>query len=210
MYKKLVVTLLISCTFYFSSCTKIILAIYGYHSPKQETKLTLLNYIDKKKMSVDNILFVKTESEWFKLNKYGSDIICFDKNKNYYLYKDTLQCNAPAFMYCEHICNSEIPTGRINSGFKLDSLLSMTEDFGGNIPKASDDDYTIFIGWASWMGRLNSDHIKVWEESLLKSGCKLKVYKLCLDPLKQWGPPTYSISNKIATTRRNKKGEVIN
>jgi hypothetical protein len=186
------------------------LALHGAHLPRQERKLDLLNYLDSKNMNVDNVLFVKTEKDWLKVAKYGVEIICFDKNHNFYWYKDTSQCNAPAFMYCENICRTEIPLNRVDQNFKLDSLYSMIEDFLGDTPNMSNADYTVFIGWAKWNGRLNGDHIKVWEESLMKSGCNVKIYKLCLDPLVQWGTPTYTLSNKRTEVRRNKKGEVIN
>jgi hypothetical protein len=193
----------------FTSCTKIMLAAYGAHMPRPESKLALLNYLDSKKMNTDNILFAKTEKDWFTLAKYGVELICFDKNHDFYWYKDTSQCNAPAFMYCENICKTPVASERINPTFKTDSIFSLTEDFLGNTPKNNDADYTIFIGWAKWNGRLNGDHVKIWEEALNKSGCKVKVYKVCLDPLKQWGTPSYKFSKKTTEVHRNKKGKVI-
>ena len=203
----LILTILAFLT--LSSCTRVFLWLNHAHLPRPESKLDLLNYLHKKKLSVNNILFLKNETDWLKLGKYNADIICFNKDQNYYWHRDSTSCNAPTFLYCENICQTEIPTERVNSNFGLDSLLKLTEDFNGNAPLRTDADYTVFIGWSKWSGKLNGDHIKVWDETLEKAGCKVKVYKLCLDPLKEWGPSTFTISKKFHSNRRNKKGEVI-
>lgn len=204
MKKRFAILLLVIITT-LSSCTKLMMIAYDIHQPEPKSKLEVLNYFNKKKMATENILFIRSENDWLKLGNYGIELICFDKNNNFYWYKDTSQCNAPAFSYCENICDTPIPKNRINPNFKLDSLLSMTEDYSGNSPTISDADYTVVIGCGRFCGKLNIDHVKVWEEALKKSNCKIKIYKLCLDPLKQWGSPSYKISDDVSVKRRNKK-----
>lgn len=160
---------------------------YDIHKPKQKTKNYLINYYRKKGLVTDNLLFVKNQEDWIKLTKLpGVDLICFNKNQEFFWYRDSTQCNAPGFNYSEQICNSQVPIKRVNKNFKLDSLLSFAECFDGSSPKIDSADYSVVITCARYSGRLNKDHIKVWEENLRKSNCKVQIYKLCTDPLKEW------------------------
>ncbi|MNV19167.1 hypothetical protein D3C71_1100200 [compost metagenome] len=55
----------------------------------------------------------------------------------------------------------------------------------GEVEKA---DFYILIYWAVWTGKLNKDHVKIWED-LAKNNknCKVKVIKVNLDLQEYWG-----------------------
>ena len=55
------------------------------------------------------------------------------------------------------------------------------------LKEKSEYDYYVFIYTARFLGRLNKDHVKVWERNLKNAtGCKVKYYLIDLDWQKSW------------------------
>jgi hypothetical protein len=55
----------------------------------------------------------------------------------------------------------------------------------------SDANYHVFIYWAKFAGKLNKDHVKVWENQALENTkTKIKVYKVNMDFQEHWGKET--------------------
>lgn len=172
------------------SCKSIMKMSYGITEPKNENQKSLTNYLVSKKMNIDNILFVDTETSYIEYIKdFGSvpEAKIFDTNGYPISYKKENQdCNAGLF--------STIPELNLNSKLKpvegknLNEFLENLIDFNGNkvieLPKA---DFYLFISWAKFTGKLNKDHVKEWEELAAKNkSVKIKVYKVNLDLKEGW------------------------
>lgn len=48
----------------------------------------------------------------------------------------------------------------------------------------NDADFTVFLDWARFMGRLNVDHVRVWErQAAANPNADIAVYKITFDRL---------------------------
>jgi hypothetical protein len=45
----------------------------------------------------------------------------------------------------------------------------------------NDSAFTVLIYWGKWSGRLNKDHVRVWERELQSAKCSVQVYKISTD-----------------------------
>jgi hypothetical protein len=50
-------------------------------------------------------------------------------------------------------------------------------------------DFYLLIYWNVWTGKLNKDHVKIWEDLARENkNCKIKVIKVNLDIQEYWEP----------------------
>ena len=174
------------------SCNPIMKTIYGIKDPQVETKESLNKYMNSISMGSENNLVVNKKGKYnivlddFK--KIIPESVLFDSTGKRLTYKKEEQdCNAGLF--------ATIPELTINSSlkeekgsnleeFKSNLIYLDNEKSVGNLPKA---DFYLFISWARFVGKLNKDHVKVWEK-LAKDNpnAKIIVFKVNMDMQKRW------------------------
>ncbi len=177
--------------FILSSCNSALKTYYGFHDPCVENSETIQKYVFQKKINADNIAVTASEIKFrqvFKKNSKIPEIRVFGKDGNGFHYKDEHLCNAQAFDFTKRICSAnelERDTS-VNLASEINGLVDLNgrpltiNDFKGY-------DFIVFIYWAKFIGRLNKDHVKVWEDNLnAQNGCGIKVIKVNLDLQKNW------------------------
>ena len=182
--------LLILTLIFLSSCNLVLKTLYGVKKPKIETEKSLKDYLKRKGINADNIYAVNKDDyvKIIKQIKNIPEILVFDKNGNNIKYKETKQCNAKAFDFIETL--SKNTSFIYNDSLKLNDYLKKLKDFSGNPVKYNkkfNTDFYLFIFWTRYIGRLNKDHVKVWETKANNNkNAKIEVIKVNLDQQKWW------------------------
>jgi len=193
---KKIIAIVCLASFLCSGCTKIILAMYGYHSPREESIQSYKMYCAKLNLDSQNIIFLRDSTMFMKyyakadtqlkvLNIGVPEIYVFDNKGILLKYKPDSACNAPGFQFTERACEKLSELKKTN--LKITDFLKYFTTSEGNNVNANPEqfDATVIISWAKFTGRLNKDHVKIWEDNLRRySNCKLKIYKASLDPVK--------------------------
>ena len=151
----------------------------------------------KKGMDTSNLIFLKDSSSFLSYYskkeedlKYFNiglpELYVFDSNSTFLKYKPDTACNAPGFAFTENVCDKITKLQRTD--LKFQNFAKYFNFENGKEVKDLDIkgyDAVIVISWAKYMGKLNKDHVKVWEDNLKKQNpCKLLILKACLDPIK--------------------------
>ncbi len=177
---------------HFSGCTPILKLYYGYHEPTSEDSTSLKKYYKRKGIDPASMLVFSDSVKYYQRLKEVMgipEIRVFNKEGHLIYYKDTLKtCNAPAYEYTEFICTT--------SGLKMNAAKNLTTETKGlltlnntplNITTEAGYDYYVFIYCARFLGRLNKDHVKVWQHNLENAkSCKVKYYLVDMDWQKSW------------------------
>lgn len=179
--------------FSFFSCKTILLKFYGYHQPRIEDKESIINFCKKKGLIQDNI-YCLDENDWYwaikekKIAKDIPEILVFDKSGKLIKYREDNQCNAKAFSFISLLSTDS--KNNYDSLLMFNDLSEKLKDLNGdnvNIQIEDSTDYYIFIFWTLWTGRLNKDHVKVWENDAINNkNCNIRVYKVNMDMQKWW------------------------
>ncbi len=185
MLKKL---LLFLVPLLLSGCTFLIYKAYGIKNPGIENEKTLTKFLRKKHLRTDNFVTIKSEHFLRTLKGKGiPDADFFDANGEYLEYRSTdSSCNAGVFGFIPKLGNE---TDYKRTGIKSlqkewDKFLSPT---GTPLPPLPKADYYMLIYWTAWSGRLNKDHVKVWEDSAMASTkAKIHVVKVNMDLQQYW------------------------
>ncbi|NLA23500.1 MAG: hypothetical protein GX879_00885, partial [Bacteroidales bacterium] len=95
-------------------------------------------------------------------------------------------CNAGLFEFIPNLCKNQ--NFNIIDSISLSSKLSKFRDINGNELMPLDEaDFYILIYWTVWTGKLNKDHVKIWEQlATNNTDCKIKVLKVNLDLQEHW------------------------
>ncbi len=164
--------------------------VYGIQKPKVENKTTILKKAIKYNMDTTNIVSVGSRDFLSTLAKNGiPDAAIYDKHGRYIEYRQTdTSCNAGLFKFIPELSL----TGKYNQpdSANLDSELLKYRDLMGNtLPTRVPADFYVLIYWTTWAGRLNEDHVKVWENlALANKNCDIAVIKVNLDIQAYWEP----------------------
>ena len=172
------------------SCNPLIKTYYGIKKPKIENKRSLTQYLNRKKINTGNVYAVDYEDYKNIINKIKGvpEILIFDKKGRAIQYRNEEECNAEAFDFIEKLSVNDkfIYDDSIN----LKQYLSMLKDLDGKkayIPLENKADFYLFIFWAKYTGRLNKNHIKVWEEQAFKNkNSHIQVIKVNVDEMDWW------------------------
>jgi len=178
--------LLLTCMMILSSCHPVLKKLYGVHDPRLETKTSIQKYLHKKKINANNILVTADSTSLIKaflIAKDLPDLRVFDKNDQLVIFKDSAACNAPGFDFTEHICDGKVlPTENTNKLSEELKLYRNLADYSPVSTETNHPDFTVFIFWGKFAGRLNKDHVRVWENNLLnQKSCSIRIYKVDLD-----------------------------
>ncbi len=201
--------LLIFC----SGCTPIMKVIYNFHDPQYET-LASISRGAKKYGFPDSLITTMDSASWMAAMSKISipDVRIYNSEGHFVRYAPPESCNAAAFGVLDSLCNyssrsilrqaqydparshGELvePLSGATSSDSLQTLNTELAKFNYSTPRHDNPEWTVFITWAMFSGRLNKNHVKPWLESLQKQPCSVRVYLVNMDvPFKDC-----SISNK--------------
>lgn len=176
---------------FFQSCQTIAKRMYGIKNPKVENVASVEKYLTSIDLPVENNLFCKDMVAYQSvLHAFGRSLpeaILFNAAGKMVTYKKEKQdCNAGLFETIPGLTtNTNLQPVESSSIQKfITDLVDRNNASIKEVPKA---DYILFINWAKYMGKLNKDHVKVWEELANKNqNAKIKVYKINMDIMESW------------------------
>lgn len=186
-------TLFIGIALSLISCTAVLKTAYGITNPKLENKETLNKYIASIDLKKENSLVVNDKKNYKEVmadfQRSVPEAILFDREGNQLTYKEKNEsCNAGLFATIPQLtANStlEKTNGKNLKEFSSQLIDLNTKEAISNFPKA---DYYLFLNWAKFMGKLNKDHVKVWEDlAANNTNVKIAVYKVNMDFQDNWG-----------------------
>lgn len=170
------------------SCQPLLLKLYGIKDPDIENEKTILRKAIKFNLDTSNIVAVNSKDFLSVLMKNGiPEGAIYDSKGKYIEYRQTdTSCNAGLFQF--------IPALNLSNQYNqpdssdLTTELNKFRDLRGNLLKKPEPaDYYLLIYWTIWTGKLNKDHVKIWEELARNNQqCKIKVIKANLDIQENW------------------------
>ena len=174
----------------FTSCNFIITKWYGIKNPSIENEKHILKYCIKKGLDTSSIYSVNS-ADYINVLKNGGipDIAIFDKHGQYIEYRQTdSSCNAGLFSFIPKLKSDSIynKTGKTELKTELKKLRTLK---GGKIPEFELESYDFYllVYWNIWTGRLNKNHVKIWEQlANANKNAKIKVIKVNLDFQEYW------------------------
>lgn len=175
----------------FISCSPIVRLIYGVKKPKVENEESLKKYLGNVNITDKDVYTLDFEGykKALKLiNKKIPEVLIFDKNGKHIPYGDEWACNASAFDFIENLNDTTefANSDKANLQSLPFGLYSLKGDSLG-APKL-DASFHIFIFWAKFAGKLNKNHVKIWEnQAINNTKTKIKVYKINMDFQEHWG-----------------------
>lgn len=175
-------------------CNTIGKVFYGVKKPKVESKGSIISFLEKKKLSTENIFCVDMAD--FKptllltKNKIP-DVLVFNKKGEYLPYGEEWACNASAFDFIENL--SDTTVYRTTDLITLDSLLVKFRHLGGaelspeTLSQIKQSNFVVVAVWTKWSGKLNKTKIREWETQV-KNNTKTSItfIKLNMDMQDWW------------------------
>ena len=190
MLKSLFVkTAVLSIVLLFGSCQAILRKVYDLKNPAIENERTILNFAKKYNLDTTNIVTMNaSDYPEFANGKSIPDADIFDMAGNYIEYRQSdTSCNAGLFQFIPDLNRN----GKYNQSGKtsLNSIFPKLRNLKGEkLEKITPADFYILIYWTVYTGKLNKDHVKIWEELATKNtNAKIKVLKVNLDIQENWG-----------------------
>jgi hypothetical protein len=181
--------LVLGIVFLFVSCQAILRKVYDLKNPAIENEKTILNFAKKYNLDTNNIVSLNAvDYPEFISGKSIPDADVFDMNGNYIEYRQTdTSCNAGLFQF--------IPDLNLNGQYNKTTKTSLNSIFpklrnlkGETLEKLAPADFYVLIYWTVYTGKLNKDHVKIWEEQATKNtNAKIKILKVNLDIQENWG-----------------------
>ncbi len=173
---------------FLNSCRPVLMKYYGIKKPKIENEKSLIRKANKFGLDTTNILSVNSGDFLSVINGQGiPDAKIYDKHGNYIEYKENdSSCNAGLFEFIPELNLNTEYTIKDTPNFHIE--YAKYRDLKGNdIDKPNSADFYIVIYWTTWTGRLNKNHVKIWEELAKENtNCKLEVIKINLDMQEYW------------------------
>lgn len=175
-----------------SSCSGVMKVAYGIRNPKVENAESIQHAISKLELQEsDNYAY---DFDAFRRNqailKNGiPDVMVFSKTGRFIPYGDEYACNADAFSFIEKL--NRKTAYDVNPEITLAGVTAGLTDLHGKPVKVrehGDKDFTVILFWTVYLGRLNKDHVKVWEEQALNNKqADIRVMKINMDFQEHWG-----------------------
>jgi hypothetical protein len=185
MNKALLVCLAI---FSFAGCQPIMKMLYGIKKPGVENETSIKKLAYKLELDTSNIVTVNSLDFYSVLKEQGiPDGAIFDSQGDYIEYRQTdSSCNAGLFAFIPEL-SLDKEYNRTNKT-DLNTEFKKFRDLKGNVITSADHaDFYLLIYWTAWAGRLNKDHVKVWEDLAKKNtNCTIKIIKVNLDLQEYW------------------------
>ena len=170
------------------SCQPIMMKLYGIKDPDIENDKTITKKALKYDLDTSNIVTVNSKEFLNVLNGQSiPDGALYDRNGKYIEYRQTdTSCNAGLFQFIPTLNLSDKYNQPDSSDLKTE--LNKFRDLKGNILSQPEPaDFYLLIYWTVWTGKLNKDHVKIWEDLARDNkNCKIKVIKVNLDIQEYW------------------------
>lgn len=174
--------------FFLTSCNPIMMKLYGVKDPELENEQSIRKRALKYDLDTTNIVTVHSR-EYPKMLKGKSipDAAIYDSKGKYIEYRQTdTSCNAGLFQF--------IPDLSLGNAYhqpdsaNLQAEWAKFRDLKGNkLAEPEPADFYVLIYWAVWTGKLNKDHVKVWEDLARNNkNARIKVVKVNLDFQEYW------------------------
>jgi hypothetical protein len=180
----LIIVLLTALT----GCQAVMKKMYGIKNPDIESEKNILKKAAKFELDQNNIVCVNIEDFVGTLQGQGiPDCSIYDAKGKYIEYREAdTSCNAGLFGF--------IPALRLNAEYRQPDTLSLQQEFmkfrdlkGNPVNVEEGYDFYLLIYWTVWAGRLNKDHVKVWEDLAKENKqARIKVVKVNLDFQEHW------------------------
>lgn len=177
-----------SLLIFLGSCKPILLKLYGIKNPGIEDEKSITTKALKFKLDTSNLVTVSSNDFLQVLEQQSiPEAAIYDKNGKYIEYRETdSSCNAGLFAF--------IPALNLNAQYNqpdkpdLFAELSKFRDLKGNpLSNLNPADFYVLIYWTTWSGRLNKDHVKIWEDQARNNkNCHIQVVKVNLDLQSYW------------------------
>lgn len=187
MKNKLLLLLSLLC---LASCQPIMKAIYGIKKPDIENQESITKKALKFGLDTTNIVSVTSKDFPYILKSTSiPNAAIYDSKGKYIEYRQTdTSCNAGLFDF--------IPKLNVSGTYNKPDSSSLAEewtkfrDLKGNEMSLPDNaDFYLLIYWNVWTGKLNKDHVKIWEDLARENkNSKIKVIKVNLDIQEYWEP----------------------
>jgi hypothetical protein len=173
-----------------ASCQPIMKAIYGIKKPDIENQESITKKALKFGLDTTNIVSVTSKDFPYVLKSTSiPNAAIYDSNGKYIEYRQTdTSCNAGLFDFIPKLNVSGTYNKPDSSG--LAEEWTKFRDLKGNVMNLPNNaDFYLLIYWNVWTGKLNKDHVKIWEDLARENkNCKIKVIKINLDIQEYWEP----------------------
>lgn len=204
---KLTTSLFVMVSFVLlQSCGAIMKKMYGIKNPEIENEQTIKKRALKYDLDTSNIVTVYNQSTAYDISAHGiPNAAIYDGNGKYIEYRQSdTSCNAGLFQFIPDL--KLITSYNKPDSLNLKSELAKYRDLKGNsLNELRKADFYVVIYWAVWTGKLNKDHVKIWED-LAKNNqnCKVEVIKVNLDLQEYWNLENRE-KEKVVVRINNKK-----
>lgn len=176
----------------FVGCSPVAKMLYGIKKPKVENKKTLTEYMMKLKMQQQNVYALSFEEFKPSLKRIKNsipEVLIFNSQGKYIPYGDEYACNAHAFDFIEKLNRNSVYT--ISDNLNMATISKGLCNLDGVQvvePISENTDFYVFIYWAKWAGKLNKDHVVVWEKQALENQhANIKLITVNVDSQVFWG-----------------------
>lgn len=169
-------------------CQPILFKLYGIKNPEIENEKSILKKALKFGLDTSNIVSVNSKDFLYVLKGQSiPDAAIYDSKGKYIEYRNSdSACNAGLFQFIPALNASE--QYHQPDSADLFTELQKFRDLKGNVLKEPTfADFYVLIYWTTWTGRLNKDHVKIWESlARQNSHAKIEVIKVSLDLQEHW------------------------
>jgi hypothetical protein len=168
-------------------CTFLGKKMYGIKDPDIENRKTITEKALKFELDTTNIVATSIDHVMPALKGGVPEGAIFDSNGEYIEYRVTdTSCNAGLFQFIPDLALGKVynKTGKTDLKTELSKFRDLS---GGPLPAPAPADFYVLIYWTVWTGKLNKDHVKIWED-LAKNNknCRVHVIKVNLDVQENW------------------------
>lgn len=198
------ILILFVALFALNSCKPIMMKMYGIKNPDVENNKSIIKKAMKYGLDTATIVTVNNNDFLNVLNGQSiPDAGIYDKNGKYIEYRQTdTSCNAGLFSFISALNLND----KYNQPDRADlnTELNKCRDLKGNkLNKIEDADFYLLIYWTVWTGKLNKNHVKIWQDlAKTNKNCKVKVILVNLDIQEYWEKQE---RDKIIKAMSNKK-----
>jgi hypothetical protein len=180
--------LLVFATIIWIGCQPIMMKMYGIKNPDIENEKSIIRTALRYQLDTSNLVTVSSKDFLDVLNGQAiPDGAIYDRNGQFIEYKATdSSCNAGLFGF--------IPALNLTDQYRqperpsLQTELAKFRDLKGRpLQQVEQADFYLLIYWSVWTGKLNKDHVKIWENLAKRNTkCKIRVIKVNLDLQDYW------------------------
>lgn len=196
--------LAICSLFLLVGCQPIMSKLYGIKKPAVENEQSILKKAHKFGLDTTNIITVNSHIFAETMSKQAiPDAAIYDRNGNYIEYRETdTSCNAGLFDFIPNL-SLNIEYNQPDRPIMNEVLLNYRELDGNPVGEIQTADFYVLIYWTVWSGKLNTDHVKVWEELARDNKkCKIQIIKVNLDIQEYWDADEREKIMKMMNTRK--------